>query len=363
MSHRHSLGIGLIGLGIGQQHLLGYQRKGLHVAAICDKDEARLNEVGDRFGIQTRYTRIAALIADADVGIVDMAVQPWMRSPIVKAAAEAGKHILCQKPFAMSMQQAVEMVDLCEKHNVQLMVNQNSCFVPGFLAIEPYINAEHLGEIYHVSITCNGFFTTFPEMHLIPAMQVHHIGLVYKWFGEYESVYCQAHGHNRSIAEGETISVALFKSRNGIQGLLSCNWAFLANPGRNLQHPHEEIRIQGTQGAIYGNSEDMTVHLTEVGGTSGPDSPEPREIKPAIEGTWFPDAFGNAMAHFLECLETGKKPITDGRGNLHVVQTLFALHQSARSGEIVMLDDISLDGDYDLSPHPVHSADDVNVLQ
>ena len=239
------------------------------------------------------------------------------------------------------MQQAVEMVEICEQHNVQLMVNQNSCFVPGFLAIEPYINAEHLGEIYHVSITCNGFYTEFPERHLIPAMQVHHIGLVYKWFGEYESVYCQAHGHNRPIEDGEPFSVALFKSRSGIQGLLSCNWAFLANPGRNLQHPHEEIRIQGTKGAIYGNSGDMTVHLTE---------PKTREIKPSIEGTWFPDAFGNVMAHFFECLRTGKKPITHGRGNLHVVQTVFAMHQSASSGEVVLLDDISLDGDYDLSP-------------
>ena len=354
MAGTQTFGIGLIGLGIGQQHLLGYQRRDLRVAAICDKDTTRLNEVGDAFGIHKRYTRIADLIADTDVDVVDMAVQPWIRSPIVKAAAEAGKHILCQKPFSMSMQQAVEMVNICEQHNVQLMVNQNSCFVPGFLAIEPYINAEHLGEIYHVSITCNGFYTEFPERHLIPAMQVHHVGLVYKWFGEYESVYCQAHGHNRSIEEGETVSVALFKSRSGVQGLLSCNWAFLADPGRNLQHPHEEIRIQGTKGAIYGNSDDMTVLLTE---------PETREIKPSIEGTWFPDAFGNVMAHFLECLQTGEKPITNGRSNLHVLQTVFAMHQSATLGEVVTVNDISLDGDYDLSPHPVHSADDTVILQ
>ena len=146
MAGTQTFGIGLIGLGIGQQHLLGYQRRDLHVAAICDKDVTRLNEIGDSFGINKRYTRIADLIADTDVDVVDMAVQPWIRSPIVKAAAEAGKHILCQKPFSMSMQQAVEIVNICERHNVQLMVNQNSCFVPGFLAIEPYINAEHLGE-------------------------------------------------------------------------------------------------------------------------------------------------------------------------------------------------------------------------
>ncbi len=354
MAGTQAFEIGLIGLGIGQQHLLSYQRRGLCVAAICDKDTTRLNEVGNQFSIDKRYTRIADLIADTDVDVVDIAVHPWIRSPIVKAAAEAGKHILCQKPFSMSMQQAVEMVEICEQHNVRLMVNQNSCFVPGFLAIEPYINAEHLGEIYHVSITCNGFYTEFPERHLIPATQVHHVGLVYKWFGEYESVYCQAHGHHRSIEEGETVSVALFRSRSGVQGLLSCNWAFLANPGRNLQHPHEEIRIQGTKGAIYGNSDDMTVHLTE---------PETREIKPSIEGTWFPDAFGNVMVHFLECLQTGEKPITDGRGNLHVVQTLFAMYQSATSGKMVMLDDISLDGDYNLNPRPVHSADDTSILQ
>ena len=98
----------------------------------------------------------------------------------------------------------------------------------------------------------------------------------------------------------------------------------------------------------------MTVQLTE---------PEVREIKPSIEGTWFPDAFGNVMAHFLECLCTGEKPITHGRSNLHVVQTFFAMHQSASSGEVVLINDISLDGDYNLSPHPVHSANDVTILQ
>ena len=98
----------------------------------------------------------------------------------------------------------------------------------------------------------------------------------------------------------------------------------------------------------------MTVHLTE---------PEVREIKPSIAGTWFPDAFGNVMAHFQECLRTGQKPLTHGHGNLHVVQTFFAMHQSAASGKVVMIDDISLDGDYDLNPHPIHSADDNTILQ
>ena len=74
MASKQAFGIGLIGLGIGQQHLLGYQRRELRVAAICDKDATRLNETGDQFGIDKRYTRIADLIADTDVDVVDMAV-------------------------------------------------------------------------------------------------------------------------------------------------------------------------------------------------------------------------------------------------------------------------------------------------
>ena len=55
-TNKQEFGIGLIGLGIGQQHLLGYQRQNLRVAAICDKDTERLNEVGERFQIDKRYT-------------------------------------------------------------------------------------------------------------------------------------------------------------------------------------------------------------------------------------------------------------------------------------------------------------------
>ena len=97
----------------------------------------------------------------------------------------------------------------------------------------------------------------------------------------------------------------------------------------------------------------MTVHLTE---------PDTREIRPEINGVWFPDAFGNAMVHFIECLQSGRKPLTDGRSNLHIIQTIFALHQSALTEKVVLIDDISLDSDYDISPYPVHLSNDTSVL-
>lgn len=344
---RSNHGIGVVGLGIGQQHLEGYRRRGLRVAAICDLDEALRARTAEKFGISKTYANVYEMIADPAVGVVDIALQPWLRSPVVAAAAEAGKHVLCQKPFAMSMRQAVDMVETCERHGVLLMVNQNSCYVPGFLAVEPYL--ESLGDVYHMSITCDGRFMDFPERRLISAMMVHHVALSVKWFGRMESVYCQAHGHDLPVADREVMAQALVRFESGVGGLLSCNWSFLGSAGHTHPHPHEEIRVQGTGGSICGHSEEMSVHIED---------PEPRTISPDIDGTWFPDAFGNSMAHFLACIESGSTPKTDGRGNLHVLQCLFAMHGSATSGREVRVAEIGLGDDIDLSPARVLSADE-----
>ena len=152
----------------------------------------------------------------------------------------------------MNLRQAVAMVKVCEKYGVELRVNQNSCFVPGFLAIEPYLSDKYLGTIYYASIICDGWFLNFPEKHIIPAMMVHYIGLIYKWFGKSKQVYCQAHGNNRSIDQGETMAVTQFTTESDIQGLLSCNWASSGintpTPMRRSEYKELEAPYMGTAG-------------------------------------------------------------------------------------------------------------------
>ncbi len=333
--------IGTIGLGVGRGHLEAYRRQGFAVAAICDLDEERLADCARDFGITHTYTSAEALIDDPDVGLIDLAIHPWQREALVERAAAAGKPIFCQKPLAMNLRQAVRMVETCERHGVPLMVNHNSCFVPGFLAVEPYLTPEYLGTIYHAEIHNYGFWLTFPERHIIPAMMVHHLALVHKWFGPVETVYCQAHGHDRSLQEGEVMAVAQLRHAGGVQTLLVNDWAYLEATRRGPSHSTEEVRVQGTHGAVFGNSQEMTVYATR---------PRPVEIKPVIKAPWFPDAFGLAMQHFLECLATGAAPLTDGRGNLHVLQAVFAAWQSALDNRVVRVEEISLDADYDLKP-------------
>jgi len=70
-----------------------------------------------------------------------------------------------------------------------------------------------------------------------------------------------------------------------------------------------------------------------------------------IKGVWFRRLWAG-MRHFLDCLATGAQPVTNGRGNLHVLQAVFAAFESA-GDRVVRVDAIALDGDYDLNPAPV----------
>ena len=94
------------------------------------------------------------------------------------------------------------------------------------------------------------------------------------------------------------MAVAQLKTKSNVQVLLSCNWGFLGDAGHTHCHSDEEIRIQGTKGTICGHSNDLSVYLTE---------PNEQEIKPEIEGSWFPHAFGNVMVHLIDSLEKGEK--------------------------------------------------------
>jgi len=333
--------IGVIGTGgIAQVHLTAYKSLGLNVIAACDIDEQRLNKTADKFGIEKRYVDFRDMLKIKELMVVDLPLQPWQRSPVIESAAKHGKHILCQKPFALSMKDAVSFVEFAERYGVKLMVNQNSCFVPGFLAIEPYIKDEFLGNIYYASIEATSFVPNFPEKHLIPAMMVHHIALVHKWFGEIKSVYAIAHRDGGKIEDGENLGVLILKFQNGVYCLLVTNWCWRGSVG-SRNHPTEEIRIQGTKGTIFGTSENMNVHLTQ---------PEVKDVQPEIKGVWFPDAFGKSMEHFLHCVVEDRVPLTNGRDNLHVMQTVFASYLSIKENRAVSPSEVPYDSDIDYNP-------------
>jgi predicted dehydrogenase len=139
--------VGLVGIGfMGWIHYLGYQRTGLaEVAAFVSRDPKK--RAGDWRGIQgnfgppgalidvspmTAYEELDGLLADPSIDLIDVCLPPHMHVPVVRQALAAGKHVLCEKPLALTAADASELVAEARRADRRLMVAQVLPFMPEF---------------------------------------------------------------------------------------------------------------------------------------------------------------------------------------------------------------------------------------
>ncbi|RLJ01191.1 MAG: gfo/Idh/MocA family oxidoreductase, partial [Candidatus Aenigmatarchaeota archaeon] len=144
-----SLKVGVVGLGMGRGHVEAYQaHPEAEVVAICDIDEGRLGQVGDRYGIARRYMDYREMLEKEELDIVSVATPNSLHMPITVAALQAGCHVLCEKPLALNAQEAKKMVEKAEEVGRRLMVNFSYRFDPISLALKDQVNKGVLGEPY-----------------------------------------------------------------------------------------------------------------------------------------------------------------------------------------------------------------------
>jgi predicted dehydrogenase len=141
------VGFGVIGAGLfGENHALVYSRlPGVELVAVCDQNEARAREVAERYGARTYYTDYAQLLAEPDITAVSIATPDFAHSEIALAAAQAGKHILCEKPLATTVEEAQSIVDAAARAGVKLMVDFHNRVNPPFVAARDSVRDGAIG--------------------------------------------------------------------------------------------------------------------------------------------------------------------------------------------------------------------------
>ena len=143
--------IGIVGTGYwSEKHVKAWQFiADAEITGICDRHAATLNEKSDRFGIPQafRYSDVATMLEEADLDVLDIITPPDTHLELVKLAAATGKHIMCQKPFARSMEEAEEMVQIAEDAGVRLMVTENWRWLEPFQLIKKLLEENTVGHL------------------------------------------------------------------------------------------------------------------------------------------------------------------------------------------------------------------------
>jgi predicted dehydrogenase len=149
--------IGLIGYrGIGKVHSLGYRsvRTFFNIdvepvmKAICGRDEGSLKQAAAGYGWESFSTNWHELIERSDIDLIDICTPPHLHSGIAIEAAEMGKDVICEKPLARSLPEAVQMVETVYRHNVRHMTAFNYRCVPAIRLAKELIESGEIGEIY-----------------------------------------------------------------------------------------------------------------------------------------------------------------------------------------------------------------------
>lgn len=153
-----TLNVGLIGYKfMGKAHSNAYQRIGMFfnpklkvaMKAICGREESWVKESAEKFGWEGYETSWEKLLQREDIDMVDITAPSNFHKEIGIAAAEAGKHIFCEKPLALTLKDAREMITAVEKNNVKHQIGFNYRFAPAILLAKKMIDEGKIGQIFH----------------------------------------------------------------------------------------------------------------------------------------------------------------------------------------------------------------------
>ncbi len=346
------VGIGVVGAGfiIRDCHLLAYQQAGFKVVGITSRTRERADQVAALRNVPRVYDNLTDLLADAQLEVVAIGVPPQHQPEVIRQIAQHGgriRGILAQKPLAMSLAEAAELVALCEAAGITLAVNQNMRHDHAVRACKDLLNRGLLGAPVLATIDMRAiphWMDWSRDLHSLSTfvMSIHHLDCLRYWLGDPVRVMASTRPDPRTTfphRDGINLYILEFAS-----GARAASWDDVwTGPAREGSAGDMGIRwrVEGTGGLALGTigwprypaHSPSTLDYTtrELG---------PRWIQPRWEKAWFPDAFRGTMGELLTAVVGGTTPSLCGRDNLKTLALVEAVYESARSHRMVELAEI-----------------------
>jgi predicted dehydrogenase len=350
--------IGIIGTGgISNEHIGAYfKNPNVELAAFCDINEARLNMMGDCYGVQKRYTDMNRMLAECpDLEAVSVCTWNSAHAPATIAALNAGKHVLCEKPMATSEALAKDMLAAAEKNHKLLMIGFVRRFGNDCAVMKDFIEKDYFGEIYYAKATYlrrngnpGGWFGEKARSGGGPLIDlgVHVIDLSRYLMGNHKpvSVYgatfqkllnrptvkaakdyivSSATPEQKDVCDVEDLATAMIRFDNN--AVLQIEAAF----SLNIKKDEGQLQFFGTKGGAKLSPEleiytEINDYLADVNLASS-------------TALSFDGLFAKEVDHFVDCVRNGvpcKAPAQDG---VEIMRILDAVYESARTGHEVIL--------------------------
>ena len=342
------LRVGIIGLGIGRSHIEGWrQHPQVDVIAIADQDANRLDQVGEQYGIATRYTSAEQMLAVERFDVISICTPNKFHKDLALMAFEAGAHVLCEKPMAMNAEEGRAMLAAAKRAGRRLMINFSYRFSAQSRALKAQVDSGLFGDFYfgrtvwHRRRGMPGFGGWFGTKALAGGgplidLGVHRLDLALWLMGYPKPTWVLGNTYDpiaRRLADeaGKTFDVedlaaALIRFDNGATLVVEASWA------ANIQEAElMETRLLGTQaGLLQKNLNEgyqFDAHIfTERNGAQFD-----MHLHPPTT------AAHSGMHDYAQAILSDTPHPAGGEQGLVVMELLDAIYESARTGAPVQL--------------------------
>ena len=341
--------VALLGSGfIADIHIESYQRfvPEAEVVGVWSRSPERAAAFAKKHHIPKYYPTLEQAITESGCEVVDVCVPNFLHHRAVLAAANAGKHVIIEKPLAMTLEEADEMIAVCKAKNRKLMYAEELCFAPKYERVRKLVNENAIGKIYQMrqcekhSGPHTDWFYDINQSGGGALMDMGCHGIAwFRWMlgGKPKVKNVYAHMQNGLIhgkrTRAEENSICTIEFEDGAIGVAENSWA--KHGGMD-----DRVEVYGTNGVIYadlfmGNSaltyseKGYGYAMEKAGSTQG------------WTFTIFEEAFNQGypqeLRHFIECVREDKQPVVTAEDGRAVLEIMYAAYQSARTGQKVPL--------------------------
>jgi predicted dehydrogenase len=178
-----AVGVGLLGYGaIARLHAAAIAATpGLSLAGVCDVSEERRNQAAGEWSVRT-HARAEEMLVDPEVGLVVVGTPPSIHFDSVMTALRAGKHVVCEKPFAIRVDEVDRMMDAAAAGGRVLTVYQSRRWDPDYIALRDVIRSGRIGDAFYMESFIGGYDHPCDFWHSHEPISG---GMIYDWGSHY----------------------------------------------------------------------------------------------------------------------------------------------------------------------------------
>ncbi len=340
------VGVGLIGSQfISTIHARSLQHcNQADVMAVASPTPGHAEKFAQTFNIPHVFTDVHHMLALPDIDMVVIGAPNFTHCELTLAAAQAGKHVVLEKPMCLNLKQADDMIAACENAGVKLMYAEELCFAPKYVRLKQLLDSGALGtptlikqSEKHDGPHAAHFWDVERSGGGVTMDMGCHAIEFFRWMlnrPNIKSVYAQMSTQvHQAKTKGEDNALLILEFDNGVIALAEESWT---KPGGM----DDRAEVYGSNGLAYANLLQGNSIVTYSGAGYEYAVEKAGETKgwsfTIYEEEWN-YGFHQEMAHFVDCVQNDKQPLVTGHDARAVMEVLFAAYESAGTGRKVEL--------------------------